>query len=330
LAKNPKNIRASMELGYFYWQLGQTAQADKIFTSLGQRSRTDKNLLQHVLQFYLDQQKYDEALIILNQMLSGAQNSSEIHYIIGIAHDGKKEYEAAIRHLKRVDPDSRFFQNAVTHIAFLYQEAGKTDEAIAYLEEVISQQPRHVEPRLYLGALYEESEMLEDAEAVLKEGIGIEPDNPKLFFRLGVVYDKRGKKTESIAMMKEAIRLDPKDPNALNYLGYTYAEMGKDLDEAERLIREALKYKPDDGYIIDSLGWVYYQKGDYEKALVYLKNAAQQTSDDPTILEHLGDAYLKTGNQKKALELYRRAMMNTTAGKENLDKKIKELLNQGY
>jgi tetratricopeptide (TPR) repeat protein len=329
LAKNPQNIRASMELGCFYWQLGRSAEADKIFTALGERSKIDKRLIQHVLQFYLDQQKYDEALVILNQMLRGAPNSSEIHYIIGIAYDGKKEYDAAIRHLKCVEPDSRFFQNAVTHIAFLYQEAGKTDEAVAYLEEVINRQPLSIEPRLYLGALYEESEMFKDAEAVLKEGIGIQPDNPKLFFRLGVVYDKWGKKDQSIKMMKEAIRLDPKDPNALNYLGYTYADMGKDLDEAEQLILEALKNKPDDGYIIDSLGWVYYQKGDFEKALMYLKKAAQQVPDDPTVLEHLGDAYLKTGNQKKALELYQRSMMNATEGKENLDKKIKELINQG-
>ncbi len=330
LARNPNNIRASMELGYFYRQIGRSAEADKIFTALGKRSLTDKYVIQHVLQFYLEQQKFDEALAILRQMLHGAPESSEIEYIIGIAYDGKKENEAAIHHLKRVDPDSRFFQNAVTHIAFLYQESGKTEEAIAYLEEVIDHAPRNVEPRLYLGALYEESELFEKAEAVLKEGIGIEPDNPKFFFRLGVVYDKWGKKDDSIAMMKEAVRIDPKDANSLNYLGYTYAEMGKNLDEAERLVREALKYKPDDGYIIDSLGWVYFKKGEYEKALLFLKKAIQRVPEDPTILEHLGDVYLKANNQKKALEFYQQSMMNATEGKDNLDKKIKELINLGY
>ena len=61
--------------------------------------------------------------------------------------------------------------------------------------------------------------------------------------------------------MQKVIALDPKHANALNYLGYTYADLGRNLDEAERLVKEALKYKPNDGYITDSLGWVYYKKG---------------------------------------------------------------------
>jgi tetratricopeptide (TPR) repeat protein len=330
LDKNPHHIRASLEAGYFYWQLGRFEEAAEIFTALGERSQTDKQVIQQVLQLYLDQQKFDQALVILNLMRSGAPESSEIYYIMGIAYDGKKEYASAIIYLKRVDPDSRFFQSAVTHIAFLYQQMGKTEEAIAYLEKVINERPRLVEPRLYLGALYEETQMYEDAEAVLKEGIGIAPDNSNLYFRLGVVYDKWGKKNDAIGMMKEALRLDPKDYNALNYLGYTYADMGIELDEAERLVREALKYKPGDGYIIDSLGWIYFKKGDYEKALMYLKNAAQLASEDPTILEHLGDVYLKIGDPKKALEIYRQSLMNATEGKENIEKKIKELIDQGY
>jgi tetratricopeptide (TPR) repeat protein len=109
-------------------------------------------------------------------------------------------------------------------------------------------------------------------------------------------------------MMKTVIDLDPKNANALNYLGYTYADLGIRLDEAEELVREALKYKPDDGYITDSLGWVYYQRGDYETALVHLLRAAELAPDDPVILEHVGDAYRKLDEPEKALEYYRRSL----------------------
>ena len=67
--------------------------------------------------------------------------------------------------------------------------------------------------------------------------------------------------------MKKAIELNPKNAAALNYLGYTWAEMGVQLDDAEDLIQRALKIQPNDGFYIDSLGWVYYQKGDYPKAV---------------------------------------------------------------
>ncbi|MEK6601610.1 MAG: tetratricopeptide repeat protein, partial [Candidatus Binatota bacterium] len=95
---------------------------------------------------------------------------------------------------------------------------------------------------------------------------------------------------------------------ALNYLGYTWAEMGIHLDEAENLIVRALKIEPNDGFYIDSLGWVYYQKGDYKRAVQQLERAVELANDDPTIIEHLGDAYEKAGKLDGALQRYRDAL----------------------
>jgi Flp pilus assembly protein TadD len=108
--------------------------------------------------------------------------------------------------------------------------------------------------------------------------------------------------------MKKAIELNPQNAAALNYLGYTWAEMGIRLDEAENLILRALKIEPNDGFYIDSLGWVYYQKGDYKKAVEQLERAVELANDDPTIIEHLGDAYEKAGKLDGALQRYRDAL----------------------
>ncbi|MGD9083176.1 MAG: tetratricopeptide repeat protein, partial [Desulfobacterales bacterium] len=158
-----------------------------------------------------------------------------------------------------------------------------------------------------------------------KQGLKIDSENTKLRFRLGVVYDKWGKKKASIEEMKTVIRLDEKDANALNYLGYTYAELGENLDEAERLIKAALKQKPDDGYITDSLGWVYFKKGLLTKALKYLEKAVSLVPDDPIILEHLGDTYLKISDKEKAIQLYKRSLLKKEKDREGLEKKIREL-----
>ena len=101
--------------------------------------------------------------------------------------------------------------------------------------------------------------------------------------------------------MQKAIELNPNYAAALNYLGYTYAEMGVELDRAEALINRALELEPNDGFFIDSLGWVYYQKGDYPRAIEQLERAVHLVVDDPVIIEHLGDAYLKDGRPGKAL-----------------------------
>ena len=114
--------------------------------------------------------------------------------------------------------------------------------------------------------------------------------------------------------MKKAMELNPKNAAALNYLGYTWAEMGIQLDEAEDLITRALKLQPNDGFYIDSLGWVYYQKGEYPRAVEQLERAVEITVDDPTIIEHLADAYEKVGKSDRAVTRYREALKRT---KEN-------------
>jgi tetratricopeptide (TPR) repeat protein len=108
--------------------------------------------------------------------------------------------------------------------------------------------------------------------------------------------------------MKRILALNPEHADALNYIGYTYAEQGIHLDKAMDLIQKAMQIKPNSGYITDSLGWVYYQKKQYDEAVHYLEEAAKLTPDDPTINEHLGDAYLKKGKYREAVERYKRAL----------------------
>ncbi len=160
------------------------------------------------------------------------------------------------------------------------------------------------------------------------QGIEVDPDQAELYFRLGALLDKLGQKRESIQQLKTALKLDPFHALALNYLGYTYAERGTNLDEAEDLIKRALKVRPNDGYIIDSLGWVYFKKKKYDEALVELEKAWKLVPNDPVIGEHLGDVYFKKALWEKALKVYRRVWELLTGPKEKeaLQKKIKEVL----
>jgi Tfp pilus assembly protein PilF len=148
----------------------------------------------------------------------------------------------------------------------------------------------------------------------MEKVVTLDPKNDEAHFQLGALYDENKNKEKSVASMKKAIELNPKNAAALNYLGYTWAEMGVQLDDAEDMIQRALKIQPNDGFYIDSLGWVYYQKGDYPKAVEQLERAVEITVDDPTIIEHLADAYEKSGRGDRALARYREALKRT---KEN-------------
>jgi tetratricopeptide (TPR) repeat protein len=284
------------------------------------------DVFQILVSFYLDQDQYEKATVIIDGMLSGSPDNSDLHYLGGVAHDELANHDKAMEHLINVAPESRFYKNAVIHVAFLYQKMDEIDKAVDYLRIAIGKTPEDPDFYHYLGVLYEEAENYPEAEAVLKEGLKIDRNNPKLHFRLGVVYDKLDRKEDCIEQMKIVIELEPENANALNYLGYTWADMNRNLEEAEELIRRAIELKPDDGYITDSLGWVFYRQGRYEEAVEALEKAIDLVSDDPIILEHMGDAYLKVNQKNKALEFYEKSLeVKEEKDKADLEKKILEL-----
>jgi tetratricopeptide (TPR) repeat protein len=131
-----------------------------------------------------------------------------------------------------------------------------------------------------------------------------------------------------VVSLRKAIEINPKHADALNYLGFSYADKGINLQEALSLIQKALDLKPESGYIIDSLGWVYFKLGKQKEALKYLKKALETVKDDPVLYEHLGDVYEAMGNPGEALDAWNNSVKfhEKEAGlKERVEEKIGKL-----
>ncbi|MEO0276286.1 MAG: tetratricopeptide repeat protein, partial [candidate division WOR-3 bacterium] len=122
---------------------------------------------------------------------------------------------------------------------------------------------------------------------------------------------------------EKVTKIDSLNASAYNYWGYMLAERGIKLELAMKLIEKALKIEPNNGYYLDSMGWVYYQMGDFEKAKEYLYNAVKVLESDPVILEHYGDVLMKLGDVETAKEFYKKALKLDPKNK-NLLKKIGE------
>ena len=122
------------------------------------------------------------------------------------------------------------------------------------------------------------------------------------------LYEREG---EFDAALERVIRLhekDPEDVSVNNYYGYLLAEKGEELDLAEELVRKALRAEPENGYFLDSLGWILFRNGDFEGAISLLLEATGFVADDAVIWDHLGQAYEVTGEMAKAAEAYRRSL----------------------
>ena len=325
LAYYPDNTSAALELAIFYHQNGEPESGRQLLYDLGHRIESDPAILVYLFERYYENKQFDITTWAVEGMLEAAPGSSELHYLAGLAYDGLNNTPTALQHLARVRPRSRFYSNATVHRALLLHDAGQIDDAIRVITEALAHDANQASFHYYLGAFYEEQDRYAEALEALTKAVAIEDSNARYFFRMGVIYDKLNRPQDVIDAMRRSLAIEAEDAEALNYLGYTYAELGIELQEAEALIQRALHIKPDDGYITDSLAWVYYKMGRYEDALAWMKKAVALVPDDPTILEHMGDILHQLGQTDQALDYYRRSYTLKPNGREALGAKIRSL-----
>lgn len=124
-----------------------------------------------------------------------------------------------------------------------------------------------------------------------------------------LAYERLGDLAAAERHLRACLVLQPDDHNTMNTLGYLLADADMRLDEAEALVVKALELDPNNPFYLDSLGWVYYRRGEYDKAIEYIRRALfGMQSDDPTLRDHLGDAYAGAGEMEKALAEWEKAL----------------------
>ncbi|MEH0019227.1 MAG: tetratricopeptide repeat protein [Desulfobacter sp.] len=334
LEMEPENDRAQLELALFYYKHNQMKKADPMFARLGQKLKQNPRLIMTAVDAFVTRKRYEDAVIVFTQLRQVDPANSNLNFFLGMVHEALEHADKAIEYYLKVTPDHPQYKKTILSIAFLYRDKGNTREALRFLEQHHQQSPADIDIISYLASFYEEDTRYDTAITLLQKALKDIPDNTTLLFKLGAIQDKAGLRQDCINTMKALIRIDPDHASALNYLGYTYAEMGIHLDQALEFVTRALALKPGDGYITDSLGWVYYKKEMYDKAVFYLEKAAEISKFETIIADHLGDAYVKAGQYANALKAYQQALANAkdthAAEVKKIKKKIKALETQGH
>lgn len=328
LEMEPGNDRAILELALFHYKNNEMDKADPLFAQLGQEIKDNPRLIMTAVDTFISQKRYEDAVIVFSQLRQVDPTNTNLNFFLAMSHEALAHRDTAIEYYQKVTPDHPQYKKAILSIAFLYRDKGEMAEALRFLEQHHKQSPADIDILSYLVSFYDEQGQLQTAITLLQKGLKQSPDNTTLLFKLGALQDKAGLRQDCINTMKALLRADPDHAGALNYLGYTYAEMGILLDEALALVHRALEIKPGDGYITDSLGWVYFKKKDYKKALVYLEKAAKLSEYETIIASHLADAYVKTGQTQKALAMYKRALANAKEEQQDQIKQIKDKIRQ--
>jgi tetratricopeptide (TPR) repeat protein len=210
-----------------------------------------------------------------------------------------KKPALALKIYQKVPEDSPLRRNAEIQMALNLDALDRTDEAKKRLDKLIADNRGDLEPVRALGDILRGRKKFAECADVYGKGIKTiaHPDKPNwaIFYFRGICYERSKQWPLAEADLKEALELYPDQPHVLNYLGYSWIDQGTNLDEGMRMIRRAVEQRPDDGYIVDSLGWAYFRVGNYDEAVKNLERAVDLKPDDPTINDHLGDAYWKVG-----------------------------------
>jgi len=112
---------------------------------------------------------------------------------------------------------------------------------------------------------------------------------PKILYRRGTSFEKIDDWKNAEKDLIASLEILPDQPHVLNYLAYTWIDKGVNLDNGLEMLKKAANLKEDDGYIIDSLGWAYYSKKNYDKAEIFLRRAVELLPLDPIVNEHYAD-----------------------------------------
>jgi len=226
--------------------------------------------------------------------------------------DADRSDDEALALFRGVSPDSPLYFSARLRIADVLREEDKLDEAVKELDTLAEKWPNNFEPLATEGDYLRAADRFADAVKAYDRAIArikeARTQDWSLFYARGVALERAGDWARAEKDFLESLKLSPDQPSVLNYLGYSWVDRGENMDKAKGLIERAVKLKPNDGYIVDSLGWVLYREGQYQRAVTNLERAVELRPDDPVINDHLGDAYWRVGRLDEARFQWLRAL----------------------
>jgi tetratricopeptide (TPR) repeat protein len=247
----------------------------------------------------------DLALVYLQLALYLAPNHPLALLSLADLYESVKKPAMAIKIYERMPANSPLKRNAQIQLATNLDAAERSEEAIKILKAVAKEDPKDLEAIMALGNIERGRKKFADCAQTYSLGIdALPPNNDKAnsvyYYYRGICEERSKQWSKAEADMRKALQLQPEQPHVLNYLGYSWIDQGINLDEGMKMIKRAVDQRPDDGYIVDSLGWAFYRIGNYEDAVKNLERAIDLKPEDPTINDHLGDAYWRIGRTVEA------------------------------
>ncbi|HTI86394.1 MAG TPA: tetratricopeptide repeat protein [Alphaproteobacteria bacterium] len=332
-------VRVTEAAGSFYERTGDRAAAQKLYESY-ERAHPDTLVMKPALErlaggsapprtiasvdaglaeglfdiaSLLHQERIDDVGIILGQLaLRLRPDFTMAKLLIADIYEAQGHIDAAINAYQSVDPNAPVAWSARLRSAVLLATNGNVDASVRRLEAMADERPERPDALVALGDVLRTSDRYSDAVAAYDRALEriphLEERHWAILYSRGMALERAKQWPRAEADFLKAIQLSPDQPYLLNYLAYSWTEQGTNLDRAQGMLERALKLRPKDPQIIDSMGWVQYRLGHYDNAVKHLEQAVELKPQDAVINDHLGDAYWRVGRYNEARYQWQRAL----------------------
>lgn len=320
LELNPGDVTTLLKLTDLYRNLGRDDSADALLEqAINVEGASPSALLAQAAPLYARSAGDPEALSTAEQLLERVlemdPENADALVMLGDIRLTQNKPEAAGEFLYRALEENPRDPQLWMQAAGAFLQGRRLDRAIDVADEGLLLFPGHLPLLRISGYAMMESyqnraaiERFEEATRIIREdGSEAETELSDVLGALGLLYTRVKAVPAADSAYEEAIDTDPNNAMVLNNYAYSLADRGIELDRAEHFAKRAVELEPDVASFLDTLGWVYFKRGEYETARRWLAKAAEKSDASAAVFEHLGDTYSKLGRPDKAREAWGRA-----------------------
>ncbi len=289
-------------------KLGKNTQAERQISASMQHFPDELEFRYRLALITADFRLYTIASDLFRESVANNYRREESFFYLSRIAEKEQRYDDAVTYLENIHPGVGFIE-ARLQIAYILNQKGNLDEALESLNQANAQQRDNNGTFFHAQAdLLSEAGRKEEALTMYSKGLESYPQVFKLRYAKAMLAESMDKLDIVEQELLYIIEREPNHAMALNALGYTLTNKTQRHQEALKYIERAYEIAPDDAAIIDSLGWVYYQLGDYEQALKYLRRALALQADHE-IAAHLGEVLWVSGLEQEAKRVWDEALV---------------------
>jgi tetratricopeptide (TPR) repeat protein len=296
LAKNPDDLETRAALGDLYMASGDRARAGSEYESIRKKAPAIPIGYVKLAELYQSQGKWDRAAA---------------------------EMEQAARLNPRADA-------ILASLVQIRLQQKRPEAAAALLEARGKQNPNDAFVRYLLGQVRAAQGDNRKAEESFLRAMELSPENVAPYLSLAQLYTRNREYAKAIPVYEKVLARQPDHWAAANDLAFLLCEgdaSGKDLDRALNLAERARRLRPEEGTVLDTMGWIYHRKGDFQKAVDLLQRVQAKAPDSPIANYHLGMALAGAGKREQAREMLRKSLAAKVdfPGREDARKALEKL-----